>query len=299
MLRKFQAHLRTNVVGYVALFVALSGTAVAATRLPANSVGTRQLQNGAVTGKKVARSTLTGANIKVSTLGTVPDAAALGHRPPSAFQSRVTNGCPAGQAIKAVASSGDPTCQAFGSGNGTITGVTPGTGLAGGGSNGTVALSVDPTAVQRRVSGTCTGGGAISSIGQAGTVSCTGAPVYSEAHAPFETATAGSDFPFAVVDSATGVTPSTDYATFTVSTAGDYEIGVTLIPQAAFNAGWIFVVINGTTFVSLPEAAAHSPATTTRIVTLAAGDQVGVRNASGSSVTLDQGSTLQLIRLGS
>jgi hypothetical protein len=78
MLRKFQAHLRTNVVGYVALFVAFSGTAVAATRLPANSVGTRQLQNGAVTGKKVARSTLTGANIKVSTLGTVGSA----RRPP-------------------------------------------------------------------------------------------------------------------------------------------------------------------------------------------------------------------------
>jgi hypothetical protein len=300
MLRKFQAHLRTNVVGYVALFVALSGTAVAATRLPANSVGTRQLQNGAVTGKKVARSTLTGANIKVSTLGTVPDAAALGHRPPSAFQSRVTNGCPAGQAIKAVASSGDPTCQAFGSGNGTITGVTPGTGLAGGGSNGTVALSVDPTAVQRRVSGTCTGGGAISSIGQAGTVTCTGARVYSEAHNGLaQIAANGSDFPFAVVDSAKGVTPSTDYTTFTVSTAGDYEIGVTLIPTAAFSGGSIFVVISGNTFLSLPEAAAHSPATTTRIVTLAAGDQVGVRNASGSSVTLDQGSTLQLIRLGS
>jgi hypothetical protein len=197
-----------------------------------------------------------------------------------------------------VASSGDPTCQAFGSGNGTITGVTPRTGLTGGGSNGTVALSVDPAAVQQRVSGTCPGGGAISSIGQAGTVSCAGAPVYSGAHSfPAQTIATGSDLQFAVVDSAKGVTPSTDHTTFTVSAAGDYEIGVTLIPQTALIAGSFFVVINGTTLVSLPEAAANSPATTMRIVTLAAGDQVVVRNAS-ASVTLDQGSTLQLIRLG-
>ena len=38
-------HLRRHTVGYVALFVALSGSAYAATALPANSVGTAQVKN--------------------------------------------------------------------------------------------------------------------------------------------------------------------------------------------------------------------------------------------------------------
>jgi hypothetical protein len=74
-----------TVVAYLALFVALGGTALAATSLPANSVGTRQLRdsavstsklrNQAVTGSKVANNSLTGTQIKASTLGTVPNAA--------------------------------------------------------------------------------------------------------------------------------------------------------------------------------------------------------------------------------
>ena len=35
-------HIRSNVVAYIALFVALGGTSYAAIKLPANSVGTRQ-----------------------------------------------------------------------------------------------------------------------------------------------------------------------------------------------------------------------------------------------------------------
>lgn len=46
-------HLRANVVGYLALTVALSGTSYAALRLEAGSVDTRHLRNGAVTSKKV------------------------------------------------------------------------------------------------------------------------------------------------------------------------------------------------------------------------------------------------------
>jgi hypothetical protein len=47
-------HLRRHAVAYVALVLAMSGTsAAAAVYLPANSVNTRQLANGAVTGKKV------------------------------------------------------------------------------------------------------------------------------------------------------------------------------------------------------------------------------------------------------
>jgi hypothetical protein len=38
------AHLRPNAVAYVALFVALTGTSYAAIKLPANSVGTKQIR---------------------------------------------------------------------------------------------------------------------------------------------------------------------------------------------------------------------------------------------------------------
>jgi hypothetical protein len=47
-----------NVVATLALFIALGGSAYAATRLPANSVGPAQLKNRAVTPTKVARKTI-------------------------------------------------------------------------------------------------------------------------------------------------------------------------------------------------------------------------------------------------
>lgn len=56
MLQRISSHARGNAVAYVALFVALGGTAVASSlKLSANSVGTAQLKNRAVTGRKVAR----------------------------------------------------------------------------------------------------------------------------------------------------------------------------------------------------------------------------------------------------
>lgn len=57
------AHIRGQAVAYLALFVALGGTSYAALSLPANSVGTRQLRNGAVTGRKLARDAVGAANL--------------------------------------------------------------------------------------------------------------------------------------------------------------------------------------------------------------------------------------------
>ena len=63
------------VVACFALIVALGGTSYAAIRLPANSVGTKQLKKGAVTGVKVKSNTLAGKQINESKLGKVPSAA--------------------------------------------------------------------------------------------------------------------------------------------------------------------------------------------------------------------------------
>ena len=72
------------VVACTALIVALSGTGYAAIKLPAKSVGTRQLKTaavtnvklarGAVTASKVGRNTLTGTQINEATLGPVHSA---------------------------------------------------------------------------------------------------------------------------------------------------------------------------------------------------------------------------------
>src|SRR2546423_3385074 len=86
MLRKFGAHVRQQFVGYLALFIAVAGSAYA---VAANSVGTAQLKNGAVTNPKLAANSvgtgkvydnsLRGADINAATLGTVPSATNAGH----------------------------------------------------------------------------------------------------------------------------------------------------------------------------------------------------------------------------
>lgn len=60
-MNKLLRHVRSNAIAYVALFVALGGTGYAALRLPANSVGNRQIQNGAITPVKIDRHLVTGS----------------------------------------------------------------------------------------------------------------------------------------------------------------------------------------------------------------------------------------------
>ena len=75
-LMRFRPRLTyANVVSTICLFIVLGGGAWAATALPRNSVGTRQLRKNAVTGAKVRNHSLTGADIKAATLGEVPLAA--------------------------------------------------------------------------------------------------------------------------------------------------------------------------------------------------------------------------------
>lgn len=57
-----------NVMATLAVFISLGGGAFAALRLPANSVGTKQLKRSAVTGAKVKDASLTGADVKDASL---------------------------------------------------------------------------------------------------------------------------------------------------------------------------------------------------------------------------------------
>ncbi len=68
-MRRLSAHVRSNVVAYLALFVALGGTSYAAFSLPAGSVGTNQLRNGAVTSRKIANGSITPAKLDVGSMG--------------------------------------------------------------------------------------------------------------------------------------------------------------------------------------------------------------------------------------
>lgn len=58
MLSPLLDYIRRHHIALLALFVALGGTSYAAIKLPANSVGSRQLRNGAVTQRKLARGVL-------------------------------------------------------------------------------------------------------------------------------------------------------------------------------------------------------------------------------------------------
>ena len=57
---RFLGHLRSNVVAYLALFVALGGTSYAAFSMPAGSVGNRALKNHSITPVKLDRSQIAG-----------------------------------------------------------------------------------------------------------------------------------------------------------------------------------------------------------------------------------------------
>jgi hypothetical protein len=62
------AHVRANVIAYLALFIAMSGTSYAVTQLPVNSVGAKQLKSNAVTEAKVKDGSLLGKDFKAGQL---------------------------------------------------------------------------------------------------------------------------------------------------------------------------------------------------------------------------------------
>jgi len=62
-LTKAIQHLRSNAIAYLALFVALGGTSYAALKIPAGSVGARQIKNHSITPVKFDPSAI-GATVR-------------------------------------------------------------------------------------------------------------------------------------------------------------------------------------------------------------------------------------------
>ena len=90
------------VVSFVALFIALGGASYAATQLPANSVGTAQIQNGSVGNWKLKSNAVGARKIINGSVGAKQVES-------SQVQLRVASSCSTG-AISAVGLSGSVTC---------------------------------------------------------------------------------------------------------------------------------------------------------------------------------------------
>jgi hypothetical protein len=125
------AYVRQHHIGLLALFVALGGTAYAAS-LPKHSVGTRELKNNAVTGGKVKDGQIAGSDVRdnsltrkdilLAQLGKVPlavtadnakhanDAATVGGARVLAFNARRENGTAATEFLNAGGLSLRMTC---------------------------------------------------------------------------------------------------------------------------------------------------------------------------------------------
>lgn len=101
-------HVRANVVGYVALFLALSAGAYAAAIAPKNSVVSKSIKNGqvknadiaanAVDSSKIADNSITGADVDESSLGQV--SASNATHADSASNADQLGGSPASDFIK-------------------------------------------------------------------------------------------------------------------------------------------------------------------------------------------------------
>src|SRR5690242_16394178 len=120
-------HLRGNIVGYIALLIALSGTAYATTKVTSHQIARdavrpKHIKDGQVNSADVADNSLTGADIDESSLQVAQQQLQIGpdslggneidesSLDPSVLQRRISGACGANQTISAVDQSGSVTC---------------------------------------------------------------------------------------------------------------------------------------------------------------------------------------------
>jgi hypothetical protein len=266
VLQRITSHARGNSVAYLALFVALSGTAVAASgKLAANSVGTAQLKNRAVTGRKVAKGTLTGANIKASTLGTVPSATNAANATTAVSATNATNANNAANATNAVSATN-----------------------AANASNAAQLGGQAPDSFQARVGGTCGSGSAIASIAAAGTVGCQSTNV-TQMMGGIATLTPGSTHYLAPE----GLTPTPAPTTQTngdglgasalAGTAGNLDVGVFTLQPVALTFT-LDVNDSPTALTCTVPAGGGACSDSTHAVAIPAGAQVDISQSGGGGL---------------
>ena len=161
MSQQISAYIRQNILGLVAIFIALGGVSWAASSLPKNSVTSKQLRNGQVKAADLAANSVTGPKVADGSLGGADiDEASLDL----------------------------PPATAGGTAGGDLAGAYPNPVLAGnsvgGGEVANDSLTGDDILesgldfgqLQARINGTCATGSAIGSVGAAGDVICRAFP---------------------------------------------------------------------------------------------------------------------------
>jgi hypothetical protein len=114
MASRIRSHLTGNIVGYVALFLALGGSAYAVATAPKNSVVSRSIKNGQVKKADLGNGAVTTKKFAPSAVapnaGHATDADQLGGLDASAYQHRVLGTCPNPQTINSIDAGGGVTC---------------------------------------------------------------------------------------------------------------------------------------------------------------------------------------------
>jgi hypothetical protein len=205
---------------------------------------------------------------------------------PAETQVRIAGTCPAGSSIRAVDANGSVSCEADDNSGGTLTTVTAGSGLSGGGSGVSVTLSVNTSAIQARVTGSCVAGEYIRAIDATGAVTCqadNGGTVYAAGTGLTLTGSTFAVNPVAVQTRVTGT-----------CAAGEYVRAIgqdgTVTCQAD-NGGTVYTAGTGLTLTGAQFAA--NPAVVQSRVTAncAAGNSIRQINQDGTVVCEDDTDT--------
>lgn len=160
-----------NIMSTIAVFVALGGSATAAS---VAMVTGANVKNESLTGVDIKNRTIQGIDIKPGTIGTRE------LKPLNLTGAAIADGSLRGEDVTdgslsaADLAPGTLTTTDL---SGVITGVAPGDGLTGGGTAGDVSLGVDFGSVQRKITTSCPARHAISGFGPNGAPICTSTPV--------------------------------------------------------------------------------------------------------------------------